>query len=73
MFEQTLLFGFSVFIAVFDKQANIHISIGSTSRLISSRDHNATDQVNTMDRYQNDFVKLDNYFFGKQQGEVRTG
>ena len=53
-------------------QANIRCSIGSISRLISSRDHNATDQAISMDRNQTHFRKLDNFFSGKQQGAVRT-
>ena len=65
-------FCFSVFIAVFDKQANIRCSTGSFSRLISLCDHNASDQAIAMGRYQSYFRKLDNLFSGKQQGAVRT-
>ena len=59
-------FCFVFFIAVFDKQANIHCSVNSISRPISSHDHNSTDQPIAMDRwYQNGFRKLDNFFFWK--------
>ena len=59
-------FCFVFFIAVFDKQANIHCSVNSISRPISSHDHNSTDQPIAMDRwYQNRFRKLDNFFFWK--------
>ena len=61
-----------VLISVFDKQANIHCCTGSISRPISSRDHNATDQVIEMDRYQSYFRKLDNFFCGKQQDAARS-
>ena len=45
-------FCFYIFIAVFEKQANIRCSFDSISRYpISSRDHNATDQAITMGRY----------------------
>ena len=65
-------FCFGIFIAVFDKHANIRCGIGSISRPISSRDHNAMDQAIATDRYQRYFRKLDNFFSGKQQGAVRT-
>ena len=56
-------FWFVFLIAVFDKQANIHCSINSISRPISSHDHNSTDQPIAMDRwYQNGFRKLDNFY-----------
>ena len=63
---------FSVFIVVFDKQANIRCSIGSIPRSISSRDHNATDQAIAMNRYQSYFRKRDDFFSGKQQGAVNS-
>ena len=69
--KRNFTFYVSVFVAVFDKQANI-CCIDSTSRPISSRDHNATDQAMTMDRFQSYFRKRDNFFSGKQQGAVRT-
>ena len=51
-------FCFNVFNAIFDKQANIRCSIGSISRLIFSRDLNATVQAITMDRYLSYFKNL---------------
>ena len=60
---------FRVFIAGFDKQANIQCSIGSISRPISSHDRNSTDQAIAMDRYQSYFR---NFFSGKQQAAVKT-
>ena len=71
-FEQTLHFVSVGFFCRFNKQANIRCSIGSISRPISSRDHNAIDQAIAMDRYQRYFRKLDNSFSEKQQGAVRT-
>ena len=66
-------FCFVFFIAVFDKQPNIHCSVNSISRPISSHDHNSTDQPIAMDRwYQNRFRKLDNFFSGKQQTALKT-
>ena len=65
-------FCFDIFIAIFSKQANIRCSIGSISRPISSRDHNATDQAIVKGRYQSFYRKLDNFFSGKQQTAVRT-
>ena len=62
----------SVFIAVFDKQVNIHCSIDSISRSISSRKHNEPDKKIAMDIYQSYFRKLDIFFTGKQQGAVMT-
>ena len=66
------IFCFNVFIAVFDKQANICCSTGSILTPISSHNHNATDQAIEMDRYQSYIRKRDNFFSGKQQGAVRT-
>ena len=63
---------FSVFIVVFNRQGNISCSIGSISRPIFSRDHNATNQAIAMDTYQSYYRKLDNFFSEKQQGAVRT-
>ena len=72
-FEQTLHFVFFfIIIAVFDKQANIHFSINSISRSISSHNHNSTNQVIAMGRYQSSLRKLDNFFSGKQQAAVKT-
>ena len=62
----------SVFIAVFDKQVNIHCTIGSISRWISSRKHNENDKKIAMGIYQSYFRKLDIFFTGKQQGAVTT-
>ena len=59
-------FYLSVFIAAFDKQANICCSISSVSRPISSCNHNATDQAIAMDRYQSHFRRV-NIFSGKQK------
>ena len=70
--KKNITFYFSVFVAVFDKQANIHC-IDSTSRPISSRYRNATDQAMAMDRFQSYFRKRDNFFSGKQKDAVRTG
>ena len=67
--DQTLHFVF--FSDVVDKQANIHYSINSISRPISSHDHNSTDQAIAMDRYQSGFRKLDSFFSGKQQAAVK--
>ena len=63
---------FCFFIAIFDKQANIHFSINSISRPIISHDHNSTDQAIAMDRYQSDFRKLGNFFSAKQKAAVKT-
>ena len=52
---------------VLHKQAIMHCSINSISRLISSHDHNSTDQEIAMNRYYSDFRKLDNFFSGKQR------
>ena len=68
--DQTLHFVF-FFSDVVDKQANIHFSINSISRRISSHDHNSTDQAIAMDRYQSGFRKLDSFFSGKQQAAVK--
>ena len=65
-------FCFNVFIAVFDKQANICCSIGSILTLTFLHNHNATDQEIEMDRYQSYFRKRDSFFSGKQPGAVRT-
>ena len=54
-----------------DKQANIHCSINSISRPISSHDYNSTDQAIAMGRSQSDFRKLDKFFSGKQQAAVK--
>ena len=62
----------SVFIVVFDKQANICYSIGSISRLISSHKNNVTDRAMVMYIYQSYFKKLDHFLSGKQEGTVRT-
>ena len=65
---------FQCFIVVSDKEANVPCSIGSISRLTSSRDHNAINLAIAIDRYQSYFRKLsisDNFFSGKQQGAVR--
>ena len=62
---------FRYFVAIFSKQANVRCSIGSISRPISSRDHNATDQAIVKGRYQSFYRKLDNFFSGKQQSAVR--
>ena len=56
-YEQTLNFALVFFITIFDKQENILCSIGIISRPIFFRDHNATDQVIPMDRYQRYFKK----------------
>ena len=61
-------FCFIVFIAVFDKEVNISCSMGSISRPISSRDHNAR----SMDRYQDSFTRLNIFFSAKRQGAVRN-
>ena len=58
--------------AVFDKQANIHCSINSISRPISSHDIHLIVQAIAMDRCQSDFRKLDNFFYRKQQVVVKT-
>ena len=63
---------FCFFIAIFDKQANIHFSINSIPRPILSHDHNSTDQAIAMDRYQSNFRKLGNFFSGKQKAAVKT-
>ena len=65
-------FCFVFFIAALDKQANIHCSINSISRPISSHDYNSTDQAIAMGRSQSDFRKLDKFFSGKQQAAVKT-
>ena len=71
MFEQTFFtFCFSVFIAVFDNQANICCSSGSIAMSIPSHDHNARDQEIQMDRYQDHFKKLGNFFSKTQQSAV---
>ena len=62
----------SVFIAVLDKQVNIHCSIGSISRWISWRKHNETDKIIAMGIYQSYFRKFDIFFTRKQQGTVTT-
>ena len=69
---KNFVFCSSVFVAVFHKQVNIHFSIGSISRPISSRDHKATDHAIAMGRYKSYFRKLDIFFSGKQQGAIRT-
>ena len=67
-FEQTLHFISVFLLRIFDKEANIRCSIGSSiSRPMSSRDHNATDQEIAMDRYQSFFRKLDNFFYGNNK------
>ena len=63
---------FSVFVVVFDKQANIRCSIGSISRPISSCDHNPADQTIVMDSYPNYFERHYTFFLRKQQGATRT-
>ena len=63
---------FVFLLPLFDKQANLRCSIGSISRLISSRDHNATNQAIMMDRYHSYFIKIYNLFSKKQQGTART-
>ena len=66
-----LTFCFSIFIKVFDKQANIGCSIGRNSSPMSSHDHISSDQVIAMERYKSFFRKLNNFFSGKQQVAVR--
>ena len=51
-----------LFIAVFDKQANIHFSISSISRPIHSYDHYSVDKAIVMDINQSYFRKLENSF-----------
>ena len=46
--------------------------ICSISRPVFSQYHNVTYQAIAMDRYQSCFREVDNFFPGKQQGEVRT-
>ena len=59
-------FFFLIFIAVFDKEEIINISINSVSRPISTHDYNSTNQAIAMGRYQSDFRKIVNFFSGKQ-------
>ena len=63
---------FRFFIAFFDKQANIHCSIGSISRSVSSHDHNSTNRTIAMGRYKSYFREFDNFFSGKRQDAVKT-
>ena len=63
---------FCFFITVFDKQANIHGSTNSISRLISLQDLNPTDQAVAMNRYKSSFIKQDNFYSGKHQAAVTT-
>ena len=57
---------FFFFITLFEKETNIHCSIGSISRPISSNDHNYIDLAVAMDRCQSYFRKRDKFFSGKQ-------
>ena len=63
---------FCFFITVFDKQANIHGSTNSISRLISLQNLNSTDQAVAMNRYKSSFIKQDNFYSGKHQAAVTT-
>ena len=63
---------FSVFVVVFDKQANVRCSIGSISRPTSSCDHNPADETIVMNSYPNYFEKHYIFFSRKQQGATRT-
>ena len=67
-FEKTLHFLLEFQFAISHKQVNIRSSIGSISRLRSSRNH----QDIAMDSYQSYFRKLNVFFSGKQQRSSRT-
>ena len=70
--EQTLHIASRFELFFFDKQVNIHNTIGSISRATSSCNHNAATQATAMVSYQSHFRKLDISFSGKQQRAIRT-
>lgn len=65
-------FCFGIFIAVFDKHANIRCGIGSISRPICSHIYNAAKQVIALISYEYYFKHFKVLFSGKQQDAIKT-